>query len=327
MLRLHLSSEDLLRTTLAAAPSPAWEITQSLRLLRRTGPAPRLTRWCSDAPVRIVPSMRPLLDLIPARSTYVPDFLTPPIPESDVDSIIDAVLSTPLARLRAELAPLLRAGLLPSRVEPLYSGDGDALRQLGLAIRAYHAELIAPRWRALTARVAADLALRSHQLATGGLERVLDTLDPQARWDTPTLSFGCRTGDHVDVRLHGRGLVLLPTVFTDSSMLMLSPEGPAVLAYPAALDDPTPAPEAGLVALLGRTRAAILVAAELGGSTTELARRVGVSVASASQHAGVLRASGLIATRRTGPAVRHTLTPLGENLLRDDRRTASRQEG
>jgi hypothetical protein len=45
-----------------------------------------------------------------------------------------------------------------------------------------------------------------------------------------------------------------------------------------------------------------------------LARRTGVSLASASQHAAVLRSAGLVATRRTGPAVLHTGTPLGKHL-------------
>ncbi|MEV0152152.1 helix-turn-helix domain-containing protein [Micromonospora sp. NPDC050686] len=54
-------------------------------------------------------------------------------------------------------------------------------------------------------------------------------------------------------------------------------------------------------------------------STSQLAEAVGVSVASASQHAAILRAAGLITTDRAGPAVRHALTPLGEHLLREGR--------
>jgi DNA-binding transcriptional ArsR family regulator len=57
---------------------------------------------------------------------------------------------------------------------------------------------------------------------------------------------------------------------------------------------------------------------EVGGgcTTSELARRVGVSLASASQHASVLREAGLVHTLRQGGAVLHTLTPLGAALLR-----------
>ena len=69
------------------------------------------------------------------------------------------------------------------------------------------------------------------------------------------------------------------------------------------------------MALLGRSRAAVLEAVADGCTTTELARRAGVSLASASQHAAVLRDSGLLVTRRTGKSVHHSLTVLGAALL------------
>jgi len=70
-----------------------------------------------------------------------------------------------------------------------------------------------------------------------------------------------------------------------------------------------------LAALVGRNRAAVLQSIADGCTTTELARRVGISLAAASQHASVLRGAGLIATRRQGGAVLHVLTPLGAELL------------
>jgi DNA-binding transcriptional ArsR family regulator len=72
---------------------------------------------------------------------------------------------------------------------------------------------------------------------------------------------------------------------------------------------------AALAALVGRNRAAVLRATAHGCTTTELADRVGISLASASQHASVLRDAGLITTRRQGSAVLHVLTPLGAELL------------
>ncbi|MDG4865877.1 winged helix-turn-helix domain-containing protein, partial [Streptomyces sp. T-3] len=65
----------------------------------------------------------------------------------------------------------------------------------------------------------------------------------------------------------------------------------------------------------GRTRSAVLASVDGGCTTGELARRVGVSAASASQHATVLRESGLLATVRDGNSVLHTVTPLGAALL------------
>ena len=50
-------------------------------------------------------------------------------------------------------------------------------------------------------------------------------------------------------------------------------------------------------------------------TNVDLASRVGISLAAASQHASVLRGAGLIVTRRQGGAVLHVLTPLGAELL------------
>jgi DNA-binding transcriptional ArsR family regulator len=69
------------------------------------------------------------------------------------------------------------------------------------------------------------------------------------------------------------------------------------------------------VALLGRTRAAMLEAVGEGGTTIQLARRAGTWVPSASQHAQVLRQAGLLVTRRVGKSVHHSLTTLGAALL------------
>ncbi|MBT2404775.1 MULTISPECIES: helix-turn-helix domain-containing protein [unclassified Streptomyces] len=49
--------------------------------------------------------------------------------------------------------------------------------------------------------------------------------------------------------------------------------------------------------------------------TTGLARRIGVSNATASAHASALRAAGLLTTTRTGRSVHHARTPLAELLL------------
>ncbi|MFD0569757.1 ArsR/SmtB family transcription factor [Kitasatospora gansuensis] len=110
-----------------------------------------------------------------------------------------------------------------------------------------------------------------------------------------------------------------PVLLTDS----LDPDAPAVLAFPTVRDplagarlwseDPTA--RQSLTALLGRTRAAALDIVTEGCTTTELARRLNVSPASASQHATVLRNAHLITTQRRGGAVLHTITPLGIDLL------------
>ncbi|MFJ3965661.1 winged helix-turn-helix domain-containing protein [Streptomyces sp. NPDC090036] len=77
-----------------------------------------------------------------------------------------------------------------------------------------------------------------------------------------------------------------------------------------------PVPPA-LSALLGRTRAVVLcvIADRPASTTTQLARRAGISPAGASEHATTLRAAGLTALARERKAALHTLTHLGLTLL------------
>jgi len=70
-----------------------------------------------------------------------------------------------------------------------------------------------------------------------------------------------------------------------------------------------------LAALLGPTRAAVLHALREPHSTADLAGTLGISPASASEHAKVLRDAYLVETRREGRSVRHSLTPLGRTIL------------
>ncbi|WP_230860457.1 winged helix-turn-helix domain-containing protein [Actinoplanes aureus] len=72
-----------------------------------------------------------------------------------------------------------------------------------------------------------------------------------------------------------------------------------------------------LASLIGRTRARVLaeIGAAGGHTTTEIARRLLISPASASEHAYALRAAGLISTERAGVCVEHRITRLGRALL------------
>ncbi|GGZ61708.1 ArsR/SmtB family transcription factor [Streptomyces subrutilus] len=80
---------------------------------------------------------------------------------------------------------------------------------------------------------------------------------------------------------------------------------------------PEPARVRALAALLGATRAHILlrIAALEAATTNDLVQELAVSAATVSHHTGVLRHSALITTERDGVSVHHALTPLGQSLL------------
>ncbi|GAA0944379.1 ArsR/SmtB family transcription factor [Virgisporangium aurantiacum] len=182
---------------------------------------------------------------------------------------------------------------------------------------------IAPNWPAMLAHLDAEYANRARVLAEGGIDRLFGTLHPGLWWRPPVLELHGPSvgGDH---DLAGRGLDVVPAVFClGVPEIFLPVSGPAVLIYPAGADPATtprsaPADAAvpdGLADLLGQTRAAVLVALAGGSTTGELARKLRISPAGASQHATVLRRAGLILSTRRGNSVLHTLTPLGSALL------------
>jgi DNA-binding transcriptional ArsR family regulator len=91
-----------------------------------------------------------------------------------------------------------------------------------------------------------------------------------------------------------------------------------VFGVPIAVTELYRTPETGrhaLDALVGRTRAAVLRELTVSRTTSELAARLGISSAGASQHATVLRDTGLIASHRNGNTVQHSVTALGTALL------------
>ena len=129
-----------------------------------------------------------------------------------------------------------------------------------------------------------------------------------------------------ELHLDGRGLLLIPSYFiVNKPLTMFDPALPPVLVYPVqrppdALPVRDTAKPQALGALIGPTRAAVLQAIGTNPRTTEeLARRAGISAASASEHSGVLRRSGLVESDRDRNRMRHRLTALGLALL--DRRT------
>ncbi|MEU3979378.1 MarR family transcriptional regulator [Streptomyces sp. NPDC026672] len=320
MLRIHFTSEDVGRIRIAAGPVPAWEMLLSLHALR--GPADHgvFGPWRTRALATLDPSARLLLRLAPPRG-YSPDFLTPS--GGDVESAVDAVQSTGRERLRTDLTLFAgRRAADGAWLRPLADGDTGALRRVGGAMRRYHQRVLAPVWGRIQAVVAAERAGRAVDLLDGGAERMLGRLHPGVRWEPPVLSVQYPV--RRELHLRGRGLLLVPSYFCWARPIALHDTRlEPVLVYPAnrglqRLVEPRTRPGGDpLARLLGATRAAVLeqIAGTEGLTGADLVRRLRISPASASEHAGVLRESGLIVSHRTANTVWHMPTPLGRAML------------
>ena len=245
-----------------------------------------------------------------------PDFLTPPQATPGLDTGIEAVLATPKRQLRQDLAVLTDA---PSWARPLADADRITLTDLGNALHGYHRAALAPLWPRIQTLIDADRAVRARALLDHGIHGLLHSLRPTMRWSPPVLEADYPVDR--DLHLSGRGLLLVPSVFCHRTpVTLIDADLRPVLVYPVTKEpgwwaDLGHAPGDSLVRLLGTSRAAALHVIEDGCTTGELARRIGVSAPTASQHTAVLREANLIASCRHSNTVIHTLTPLGTALL------------
>jgi DNA-binding transcriptional ArsR family regulator len=320
--RIYFTSADIAQTR-AQAPDPLWEVLLSLHVLQTRAAPSVFDEWRCEMRSKMTDSIRELLVLARPRG-YSPDFLTPSESAVGIEEGLDALACTTRARLHTDMAGLEGEVRLSGSARALAKGDLIALRDLASAIRDYYRVALSPYWAVIRRLVEADLALRSRIMLRGGFTELIATLHGTVRWNPPVLEV-LGGSSYGDIHLNGRGLRLIPSFFCWRAPTKLSdPDLPPVLVYPIERSGDALRKDAAclsrergnaLPALLGHTRAAVLEAAAGGCSTTELARRVGISLATASEHARILREAGLITTHRTGCAVKHVLSERGLDLL------------
>ncbi|MET8088987.1 winged helix-turn-helix domain-containing protein [Micromonospora sp. NPDC005220] len=330
MLKIYFSGEDILRTRVAPAPDPVWELVLSLHVLRGRTRDPLTANWRRSVARDLrqdasSEQLRLLFALNPPRG-YFPDFLTPYASVEGFEAGLDALRRTPVELLHRDLSVLAAEKPLPASAAALARGEVSALHHLADSMEQYRSLAISPYWSRIQAAVAADRARRARALLDGGVEGLLTSLRPAMRWESGVLEV--RSYPHSrELHLDGRGLLLVPSFFCAATpVALLDPALPPVLVYPVDRLGALVAPDASggsassaaresLAALLGRTRAAVLQASDEGCTTGEVARQLNISAAAASQHATVLRNAGLLVSNRERNSVLHTLTPLGRAML------------
>ena len=311
---IRLSAAEVARVRLAV--SPLAETVLGVRAVLGVGGHEVHRPWMREAePVLAAEPESPLLRTL--LEGCLPSFLFPvPVERLPTFETELAVLrATDPAYVAAECAAALgpRAGDLP--------GPAELLERVADALARCHARLVAPHWGRMQAVLEVDLGRRAVALVDGGVETLFAQLHSDVVWREGELVVHGRrrSGAVWTVEASGHGLVLMPSVFGWPDVIVdYSPRTAASIRYPVSgvgllWEQPRPTP-AGLTAVLGRTRAALL--AELGEplSTPDLAARLGVTAGAVSQHLGALRAAGLVTTRRTGRTAVHLRTRTGTAL-------------
>jgi DNA-binding transcriptional ArsR family regulator len=322
--RIHFSEADLARVQVSPTLGPLAETVLALAVLRCSRqPRTMLSEWRGQ--VRVTPQMRPLTALIPPDCNGV-DLPTLVGETATIEQGVQALLDLPREHLLVEMEWIDRRHRLPPLAWAMAEAGGRP--ELAEATQVAYQELIQPFWPRIRAGLHAEQAARRRTLAAEGPGALMASLQgPLIRWRPPVLEI-LRPG-RVEMELGGRGIALVPSVFVgrapslhenpnhedEMPRLILPAEGAGRARLWAVSRGLGGSRGSALAALVGRNRAAVLQSIADGCTTTELARRVGISLAAASQHASVLRRAGLIATRRQGSAVLHVLTPLGAELL------------
>jgi DNA-binding transcriptional ArsR family regulator len=322
MVAIGLSAGSVARVRFTV--SCLWEVVASLRVLREPARHAVHLPWVRRVRPRLVSERlieHPaslLWRLTPGEARYVPDFLTP------AATGLAPVLADELDTLRAVSAQTVRHDLAQldghsaDTVRALHADPARGLRLLADQIDVYWRIAIEPEWPQIYALLEGDILSRARQLAQDGVADVLNGLHERVHWEEGTLSVmqpHCTAANLTD----GGGLTLVPSVFVWPSVLTVTAGKPPQLAYPARglarlWDGGRPSFDA-LGAVLGHSRARLLVEMSTPVSTTELARRTGLTAGSVSQHLTALRAAGLVSAHRHGRAVLNARTPVADTLV------------
>jgi biotin operon repressor len=330
---IHFTDTDIRRTRLVPGLAPFYEAVYGVCRLVNNYPDPYFRPWVGSTRERLAPGLRPALSILYSPAAQDSDIAAAAY-QMSVEHAVDTLKSLPRRQISTavENRPRPRTGSNTCLLQPPPTTSPEPVGAvLADAFQRYYDSALAPHWAHLR-RLADDAHARHCATAAEyGIDRLLATLDPRIRWAARTLSYQVIPvgGDaDINVDLAGRGIVLVPSVFIGRPAGLwiqgADHDVPLVLSYPVPLDiratpwrDPTTL-DGGhrLAALLGATRAALLTTLDTDQlSTTQLAARLGISAASASEHATILRSNGLTLRTRDGNRVIHSLTDLGRDLI------------
>ncbi|MFC5889411.1 DUF5937 family protein [Kitasatospora sp. CM 4170] len=320
MLNLAFSTRDLARTRFAL--SPLWEVVASVRIVKHPAEHPFFRPWSDEVRPRLAASGLDwglLADLVPQPPRLIPVFVAPPptAPVPDLGVELAVLRSTAPEQVRSALAG--RRAPRSARIEALRDDPQRGLAELADAVEAYWEIAVAPYWPRMRSLLEGDVLQRARLLAEGGAQQLLNDLDPQVTWDADTLSVRHRhTGG--SRTLGDQGLLLVPSVFVWPRVFSVTGPGwQPVLRFPprgvATLWERRTIPPDALAAVIGRSRAVLLAELDTPASTSDLARRTGLTAGGVSQHLTALRAAGLVDAHRTGRYVLYVRTEAAETLL------------
>lgn len=314
--RITLSGAQVARVRFAL--SPLAKTVLATKVLVGTGGHAVHGPWARRArPTLVGDPDLPLLSAL--LSGHAPSFPLP-VPATRLPA-----LGTELAQVRTTSPEFFRdeltAAFGPRSFPRLRADPVTALDRIAGALERYHGLFIEPRWERIKTIMDADLAYRGSVLLGGGFAGMVPALHQDLSWRDGELIVrrGCGT------ELRGHDLVLSPSVFAwPRTLVDTAPATATAIRYPARgagrLRETSGCHPAGVSAVLGRTKAAVLQSLSEPLTTGQLAARLAVTPSAVSQHLTALRQAGLVTTHRHGRAALHIRTERGSVLVAPDAR-------
>ncbi|MFE4176840.1 winged helix-turn-helix domain-containing protein [Streptomyces sp. NPDC056909] len=309
--------------------SPFAETFASLKLLHagtgaHRGEAAWLRAHLSGYRARLAADpVAALVARVALGTSWIADFFCPTSCEGEsFEETVARVRVTGPEEARANLRVCLR-GPLPAALER------DDLPERATALLTYvWEETVRPYWERRRRVLEADMAARTARVSQGGWAAVLDSLQPGTRWLGES-RFQVNVNAYPPRKIAaGAELLFMPVTPRNGWVSWEGRERYAVV-YPclgvlAEDHDRRPAP-AGLGALIGSSRAGLLMLLGTPMSTTQLVAVTGQVLGSVGRHLRVLLDAGLVERRRAGRSVLYVRTAAGEVLTEASRtRTGAR---
>ena len=321
MITIQMTSADL--AGMRFAYCPYLEIPLSYRVLNNPAFQSPYLRWVDEARQALHDVDLPYLSALVTPSGYIPDFLTPTpmYNRLDIEADFEAILATPDDSIRRDILTLIEEHGDSEMRRYFLAHPREAVGCLVEEMRLYWGRLLALYLPRMVSTLEGDVLYRGRLLALNGPESLLEDLHPSISFHDNTLHLQpiCPCEEPIlDLQLHGEGMQLVPLIFKGCGRGFQMGDGQhPMLNYGArgtGLWYQKP-PQQSLEIALGAGRAQVLQAVMTPSITTEVACKLHISAATASQHLGRLMKAGLVEPRRSGKRVFYHLSQRGEDLI------------
>jgi DNA-binding transcriptional ArsR family regulator len=325
LIRIHLEPKDI--ALIRFGISPLAELVTGLREALYSSRPSIHAPWVKESRAALEQLDLGLFKTLVRSAGYMPDFLTPPPTDGtpSFDTELQRLLSTSPEQIKLEVSQVMEDSQPSERLTAFTKQPQESVARLADFLEESWSLVLEPHWPRLRALHENDITPRANKLALGQTASVLADLHPVTHFCGGVLELRqplVSTSSPTDLRLSGRGLLLVPEIFSWPRVSILSgdywqpslyysPRGVATVWGEPAL----PACKA-LELALGKQRAKVLLAVPKPKTTEDISRELNVTTGNVSHHLGRLKRAGLIDVRREGRLLFYNLSAKGEALLK-----------